>query len=55
MITVTADDVVLRDIRDKQNQLELSMFILTNNDEVIISADVVLEAIEVCHYKAFHT
>ena len=46
-IIVTADDVILRDLMNIQNQLQLSMFILTNDDDAVVSAEVVLEAIEV--------
>ena len=44
---VTADDVVLRDFKDVGNQLQFSMFILTNSDAAVISVDDVIQAIEV--------
>lgn len=44
---VTADDVVLRDFEDVGNQLQFSMFILTNSDAAIISVDDIIQAIEV--------
>lgn len=44
---VTVNDVVLRDVRDISNQLQLSMFILTTNNNKILSVNVILEAIKV--------
>lgn len=44
---VTADNVVLRDFKDVGNQLQFSMFILTNGDAAVISVDDIIQAIEV--------
>ena len=44
---VTADDIVLRDFKDVSNQLQFSMFILTDSDAAILSVDDILQAIEV--------
>ena len=44
---VTADDIVLRDFKDVSNQLQFSMFILTDSDTAILSVDDILQAIEV--------
>lgn len=44
---VTADDIVLRDFKDVSNQLQFSMFVLTNNNAAVLSVDDILQAIEV--------
>ena len=44
---VTVDDVVLRDFKDNDNQLQFSMFILTSTDAAVLSVDDILQAIEV--------
>ena len=44
---VTADDIVLRDFKDVSNQLQFSMFVLTNNNAAVLSANDILQAIEV--------
>lgn len=46
MDLVAAVDVVLRDFKDTDNQLQFSMFILTNS-EAIVPVKVVLKATEV--------
>lgn len=43
---VAAVDVVLRDFKDTENQLQFSMFVLTNS-EAIVPVKVVLKATEV--------
>jgi hypothetical protein len=44
---VNADDIVLRDFKDVSNQLQFSMFIVTNSDAAVLSVDDILQAIEV--------
>ncbi len=44
---INADDIVLRDFKDVSNQLQFSMFILTNSDAAVLSVDDILQAIEV--------
>ena len=50
MDLVAAADVVLRDFKDTDNQLQFSMFILTNS-EAILPVQVVLKASEVHNFS----
>lgn len=44
---ITAENIVLRDLKDNGDQLQFSMFVLINNDAAVLSVDNVLQAIEV--------
>lgn len=48
---ITADDIVLRDLKDNGDQLQFSMFVLINNDVAVLSVDDILQAIEVYYSR----